>query len=240
MYENLCEAWPAIFCADITGYSTEVTGAAMLAATELLWEKTGRKFGNCPVVLRPCRSDCIPTALPTTWGVQSGGLSDFFWYGVLCGNCLGQCGCTSSSEVRFPDPVTISDVTIDGVSLPASGWSFYDGMTLIKTEGQWPLCQEWHDTSGEGVWTVTVTLGSDVPELGKLAVGILGVELMKAACGEECALPHAVTSVTRRGVSFTIDQDSPTGLYLPDKFISTFNPSNLQDRSRAWNPDDLA
>jgi len=133
----------------------------------------------------------------------------------------------------------VSGVVIDGVSLPTSGWAFYDGVRLVRVGAEWPMCQDWSVTSGLGAWSVTAAFGPELPDLGKLAVGILGVEIMKQMCGEECALPFKVASVSRRGVTMQRDSTGLTGLTIPDLFIKTFNPKGLLDRARVYSPDVL-
>jgi hypothetical protein len=128
-------------------------------------------------------------------------------------------------------------VSVDGVTLNASDWILYDGQRLVRVGGEWPWCQEWNAVTGVGTFMVTAAFGPEVPELGKLAVGILGVEIMKQMCGQDCALPYKTTSVSRRGVTITRDAEGLTGLTIPDLFIKTYNPHGIQDRIRAYSPD---
>lgn len=237
MYENLCEPWPATLCSDICGYSPTVTGAAFLAASETLWEATGRRFSNCPVTVRPCRSDCAPVDDRAVGGWPHPALVDGSWINVACGLCTGPCGCTTTSEIVLPDFARVSEVSVDGVVLGEGDWILYDGQRLVRVGAEWPWCQEWNVVTGAGVFSVTAAFGPEVPDLGKLAVGILAVEIMKQMCNEDCALPYKTTSVSRRGVSITRDAEGLTGLTIPDLFIKTYNPKGLQDRIRAWSPD---
>jgi hypothetical protein len=257
VFGDLCESWPVVWCCDLSQLSpppTGVTGYALEAASEILWEATGRQFGNCPVTVRPCRRNCgaeWPTDLVWADGILASTgypwptLLDGVWINLACGRCVGTCDCSFSSEVLFPDPVRIVDVTIDGESLPASGWVLYDGQRLVRTDGEWPLCQDWHVTGGPGAWSVTVQVGSPVPRLGQLAVGVLACEFVKACTlgSDGCDLPNWVLEVVRQGVRIRFGEVARfmehgfTGLYIPDKFIGTFNPSNIRDRARAYSPD---
>lgn len=237
MYENLCEPWPATLCSDICGYSPTVTGAAFLAASETLWNATGRQFNNCPVTVRPCRSDCAPVDDRSISGWPHPALVDGTWYNVACGTCIGQCGCTSTSEIILPDFARVTEVSVDGVVLGEGDWILYDGQRLVRVGAEWPRCQNWNVVTGVGVFTVTASFGPELSELGKLAVGILGTEVMKQMCGEDCALPHKTVSVSRRGVTIQRDAEGLTGLTIPDLFITTANPNKIQDRIRAWSPD---
>lgn len=255
MYGSLCEPWPLIWCGDISGINPEVTGHAAQAASEILWMATGQRFGNCPVTVRPCRQDCNQFPVDTrVWSAgvwQDSGwpyptLLNGEWINLACGLCAGQCSCSASSEVVLPDPVwEITEVVVDGTSIPASGYAIYDGVRLVRVGSEWPMCQDWEVTEGVGAWHLTARFGAPVPTLGQQAVGILAFEIAKQCCGMDCNLPPHITSVTRQGV--TMQKMNPkelldaglTGLYLPDMFISRYNPSGIMDRARAWSPDVL-
>ena len=256
MYGDLCQPWPVIWCGEITGVSPAVTGDALMAASEILWMATGHRFGNCAISLRGCRRDCsqFPGWLPwwdsvssmSSWGWPFPMLIDGLWFNLACGGCGDSCSCSSFSSIRFPEPVqSIESITIDGESLPASGYYLLDGQDLIKTEGEWPRCQDWHVTGGPGSWIINAAFGDPVPTLGQMAVGILTIELAKLFCGDRCAFPARTTSVTRQGVSYQIASakdfldDGLTGLDLPDRFIKMVNPQGIPDRARAYNVDDF-
>lgn len=255
MFDNLCEPWPFVWCGDISGVNPEVTGHAIMAASEVLWAATGRRFNNCPVTVRPCRQDCLEFPVDTriydrgvltstTWGWPFPTLVDGQFINLACGLCAGNCSCTMASEVLLPDYARIESVIIDGVSLPASGWALYDGQRLVKAEGEWPLCQDWKVRSpGVGAWSVTARFGPPLSTLGQEAVGILGLEIAKMCCGQACGLPASVIRVVRQGVSMeklsTSDflKEGLTGLSIPDRFITAMNPNHIMDRARAWSPD---
>lgn len=254
----LCEPWPLVGCCDFNdlAISPAITGVAYRAASEKLWLATGQRFGNCAVTFRPCRSDCTST-LPVDpwWGAGSvqptwGGatwptpaLIGGEWFNIACGSCLGDCGCTSTSEVVFPDPVTITSVEVDGVTLTeGADWVLYNGQRLVRLGGaEWPLCQNWTVADGPGTWKVVAAVGSEVPELGKMAVAKLTCELAKSCAGFKCDLPPGATQVTRAGVSITLPNDyiakGQTGITIVDMFIQSVNPKGLQDRARAYSPD---
>jgi hypothetical protein len=228
-----------MLCTDICGYSPVVTGAAFLAASEVLWGATGRQFGNCPVTVRPCRAECASyddRALDNGW--PHPGLYNGVWLNVACGVCgANACSCTNTSEVLLPEFARIVYVTVDGVVLNEDAWVLYDGVRLVRIGAEWPICQSWAVTGGVGAWSITASFGPELTDLGKLAVGILGVEIMKQMCGEDCALPFKTVSVTRRGVTMTRDTEGLTGLTIPDLFIRTYNPGKIQDRARIYSPD---
>ena len=217
---------------------------AVEVASEILWEATGRQFGTCPVTIRPCRRSCWDGygSRLSWWDGGSTGypypvLHDGQWYNIGCG-CPGDCSCNTTSEILLPDTLNeIIDIVIDGVSLPASGYVVYDSYRLVKVDGEWPLCQDWHVTGGPGAWSITASYGSPVTELGKLAVGVLAEQISLACLGQDCMLPERAVSVTTQGVAISmLDLDSfleagLTGLTIPDMFIRRYNPANITDRA---------
>ena len=166
-----------------------------------------------------------------------------------CGTCRSGCACSDADEIRLSHSAqSVSEVSIDGVVLPPSGYTLYDGFRLVRTDGgSWPLCQDWGATSGDGVFTVKAVFGEAVPALGSLAMGEVVPEMLKAcAGGEGCRLPSEVVSnITRQGVSktFLTSKDLADtrllGLPLADDFIRAFNPNGLESGAQIWNPDDV-
>lgn len=253
MYSNLCQSWPIIWCGDLTGINPAVTGHAAAAATEILWQATGRRFGNCPVKLRPCRRDCanewpqdviwLDGVLGSyTWGWPFPSLVNGVWLNLACGLCAGDCSCSTTSEVILEERMSIQSIEIDGVTLPPSGYVLYDGQRLVKAVGEWPLCQDWHVTGGPGSWAVNATVGTPVSELGQMAVGELAAEIAKHCSGLACSLSPFTQKVTRQGVTmervdFKQIVDDLSGLYLVAQFVHTYNPNRIRDRARAYSPD---
>jgi hypothetical protein len=171
------------------------------------------------------------------------------WLSAVCGTCVGSCGCNSASEIRLDVAAQeITQVLIDGVELPASGYAFYNGDVLTRTDGGlWPLCQDWSvPVSGMGAWSVTARFGRPVPALGRLAVGDVAC-LIARHCGGDasCELPPGLKSQTRAGstyVYFTpaeLRDAGSTGLTLVDRFLDVENPGRIQNGARIWNPDEF-
>jgi hypothetical protein len=251
VYGNLCEPWQVIWCGDVSGISPEVTGIAVESASEILWNSTGRRFGNCSVTLRPCRRDCPGFSDDLifrdgvihsgSWGWPSPTLVGGEWINLACGVCVGDCACKATSEVLFPDPVIINEIEVDGIVLTEDiDWVLYDGQRLVRIGSEWPRCQDWEAVEGEGTFKVVVQVGAEVPSLGQMAVGVLALEIAKLCEGKPCNLPPQVQRVIRQGVTHeTLDPDEPmlTGFWIPDRFIRTYNPNLLQDRARAYSPD---
>lgn len=242
---GLCAPWTPIFtCSLPTGAGT-VSGTALQAASETLYALSGRQFGLCTVTLRPCRSDCFQEVLPLPRPELIGGQ----WFNVACGaGCGDNCGCTSISEVILVGQISaVTAVKVDGVTLTKDvDYRLDDLRRLVRLGGHsWPRCNELNLADTQvGTWSVTVQTGVDVPALGELAVGVLTIEFAKAMlCDNTCQLPKPVQSLARQGVNITfldpnqVFQEGRTGLYLPDLFITTFNPRGRRQRSRVFNLD---
>lgn len=261
MYAALCEPWPLPPGCDTLTSSVPTTGAALVtgaaveAASEVLWERTGHQFGTCSQVLRPCRRDCWESTWQTPWwnGIgwpstwSSYASADYaLWWAADCGRCSGGCSCNEADTLVIPDPVqSITNVTVDGVTLlPLESWVLYDNKLLVRTDGErWPMCQDWTiPVTGVGAWSITASFGLPVPTSGQFAVAELAREFVAWCNGEECAIPYNASSVTRQGVSWSmpsVTDEDLLGMPMVTMFLNTFNPHGLRDRARAWNPDDF-
>lgn len=245
-----CSPWTPIWCKDLLPETAAISGAALEAATHILWAKSGRQYDECSVTWRPCRKDCWDGGWPFASSWNEYGTSwphpytyNGQWFNLGCGGCVGTCSCTALQMVALPDPVaSITSVKIDGATLPASGYTVYDYRTLLRVDGGlWPICNDLNKPStAVGTWEITATVGVAVPTLGKMAVGELAYELALACVGNRnCALPSAVQSIVRQGVSMTfldpneMFADGKLGLRLCDLFIGTVNPQGLQMRAQA-------
>jgi hypothetical protein len=224
-----CTEQPFSDTDDPTAADDQVTFETM--ATTYLWEWTGRRYGTCPEVIRPCRRGCSE-AVGTFWwsnlhaplaaslgmygGLVGGGWLPVFIQGgpafLACGDCgMGDgCSCTYVSSIRLPGPVSsVTEVQIDGVVLDPSAYRL-DGARLVRTDGiRWPNCQDMSiDPPADGTWTVAYERGLAVPTGGQVAAGILASELAKAACADSsCKLPQRLQTVTRQGVTMALLDD---------------------------------
>lgn len=249
-YVPVCEPWP-VGCVDWSGVNPAATGAAVQGASEWLWALSGRQFGSCPVLLRPCREDCDVGPRGWWWDGWSWPTDRFTpgWLAAACGSCSAGCACSATSVLNLAHPVqSISQVLVDGVELPASGYALYDGFRLVRVDGTWPTCQDWNvPVSGVGAWSVLAPYGFPVPTLGELAMGEAAREFALACTPDAtCRLPSRVTSVVRQGVTHNfatlaeLAEADATGLPLVDRFIDAVNPGHIRHRPGIWNPDDFA
>lgn len=244
-----CEPWPYV-CDDFpespTSEELVLIDQSVEIATEILWHRTKRRFGLCEVTLRPCRRECPSVS----FGFGFGGFqlhSPFMTWpfpvlhagtfiNLACGSCGDNCSCGVVHEVVLPYPVAeIVAVVIDGIVLPDSAYRVDNHRLLVRVDGEdWPLCNDLAlEDSEVGTWSVTATYGLAVPPLAQLAVGQLASAIFKACAGaKDCPLPATtVRQITRQGVTKVFfDADSAfakgkIGLYYPDLFIHTYNPS---------------
>lgn len=248
-----CADWEPTWCEELSAASAAVTGTFIGPATEALWAASGRRFGLCEVTLRPCRRECSGDVWPPQASLLAGwgggpwpALIGGQWYNLTCGGCAGDCSCTTLQEALLPTPVhTVTQVKLDGTVMATGSYRVDDNRILVRTDGgTWPTCQDLSlpDTA-DNTWSVTVSVGEDVPDLGKLAVGELTGEMAKACVGDKCILPRPIQSLVRQGVSMNfvdpneLFSNGRIGLYFSDLFIQTFNPNGLKSRSRTYNVD---
>lgn len=248
-------AWPVepLCCASWDAATPEQRAAVAAVTTEILWAITGRRFGVCPVTVRPCKAPCDTygrrPAYPYVGGAGAGSFSPALVDGAWingCGQCVTDCGCGPLCEVVLPGPVDqIIAVRLDGDVVPAAGYRVDDHRRLVRTDGEcWPYCQHLDQPDTEpGTFSVTYGLGIPVPAAGRYAAGVYACELIKACVGEACRLPRRVTQVTRQGVTwqlldpFEFLENGLTGLYEVDAWVKAVNPDGLSRAARVYSPD---
>lgn len=230
-----CE-WPVVGCGDcdaLNELETPQDGRVSADqirefATGFLWAVTGRKFGVCPVSVRP-----VARCGPSTWndpvGAWEPALIGGEWHNLTCGACSGQCGCDAPGVV-LPGPVSeVTQVTIDGVTVDPSEYRIDSRAVLVREDGAWPTTQDLDLPAGApGTWQIDYLRGVPVPTGGQVAAGLLACELAKAVCGRrDCQLPQRVQSVTRDGMSLTMLDpfdgftDGQTGIWAIDAWVSS-------------------
>lgn len=254
--------WPLLFpctgmqpptsgCTHLDDLSTAARDNVIEAATEYLWNWSGRRYGLCTNTVRPCRYDCFR---PTTYGPVYRGSVPYSAYRFgdplflpCTSNCSGPCACGDVEEVELPKPVdSVSQVLLDGAVLDPSAYRVDNNRWLVRTDGgSWPRCQdmESNPASDPNTFAVTYDQGVPVPSGGQIAAGTLSCEFAKKLCDDStCQLPERITSITREGVSLTI-QDSfdnlfstgTTGLFLVDGWLASV--MSFKRGSRISSPD---
>lgn len=238
-----CQNWsPSEVCFHPPeGATEELQDFALQVATEILWRRSGRRYGLCAVTLRPCKRDCLPAG---PWIPQLGSMSPSaswpfpalvggVWINIACG-CRTGCSCTRVEEVVLPYPVAqVDEVLIDGMALDPLAYRVDEWSRLVRVDGgTWPRCNDLSKNATEvGTWSVTASYGEVVPSSGSLAVGELATEIMKSCLNLDCKIPAAATSISRQGVNIDLLDASfgkNIGLRWSDLFIATVNPSRSQ------------
>ncbi len=253
-----CEPWTPVWPTGgdcnvllLTG-AAAVTGTAVQAASEILYQLTAQRFGLCRVKLRPCRQSCSSTFPWGEWWQYGTYPQPYWWagtwYNLTCGACPGDtCSCVAIEETVLPGPVyDIVEVKLNGVILERNvDYRVDDYRKLVRLGGElWPFCQNMNLADTEDTtWSVTVDYGEIVPAIGSLAVGELAAEIVKYLLCLECQLPQGVVDISRQGVSMSIASIADlfkTGfiqLRMCDLFIKTSNPNHMQARAGIYDID---
>jgi len=255
---TLCSTWiteaELIECGECDAGSLPALRVAEIvnAASDLLYRLSGRQWpGVCEDVIRPCRcSSCsldpwysLASSIP--WAVRDNGA----WINVTCGCGGGEpCGCGGDAlALPYYPVISVIEVLIDGAVF--SAWRLDRGGILQRTDGgSWPCCQDRSlAITEDGTWQVTYEFGADPPQSAKEAARALAIETVKACTSDKtCRLPRGTTSVTRRGVSYSIEsinlisglRQTQTGLPEVDLWLASVNPDGLRSRARVLSPDD--
>jgi hypothetical protein len=230
-----CAPWTPILTCDLPDHLATAPGAPpnplwtdmVRTATRILWAATGRRFGYCRAVERPM-------SLP----------------------CGCECGCTISCGDPWHDLSTIrlsrrpvaqlNEIVFDGQIQRLDQFAVAtDGTVVSLGDAEFPTEQDVQlPLSEPGTWMIDYLYGKQVPDLGRMAVGELAIELGKACNSDSsCKLPQRVQTISRQGMSVTLldTQDHLKnglwGLTLVDQFISTENPNRLRRSARIFRAD---
>lgn len=248
---GLCE-WCIRECCDPSQPIPEdVAGWSQQMAKEILYDLSGRQFGVCIAVERPCPSrPCDGYGVGYNLdvvGTQQG------WSLVTqhCGCARRSCECRDRPTVRLARRpiVEVLEVKIDGAILDPSHYALARtphgrGMrVLARTDGApWPSCNDRFAPDTEtGVWSITYKYGNPVPTGGQIAAGILACELAKACLGDDtCRLPQRIQtrSVNGQTVGFLdkldVIKDGRTGIAEIDQWLVAVNPAGLRRRAKVF------
>lgn len=240
-------------CEDWATFSPAVQADATAYATTVMWAVTGRQFGLCSKVVRPCGRyrQNTPSIVGFEWlgyGYGAGMLGPYIdstgtWRNCVCPNAC--CSCNARCQVLLPGPVdSVTEVQVDGVVVLASAYRVDDRRLLVRTDGEcWPDCNDYDVDAGTGFFQVTYSRGKPVPAPVAGAAGVLACEYAKACIGAPCRLPGRVSSITRQGVTINmVDTDTLirrrlTGILEVDQVILSYNPNGLIRRPSIWSPD---
>lgn len=249
-----CPDWPVVYPSDCTAMD-EVAEPLVFEQIAADYLRAWTGYGTCPVLLRPCRSDCDSFA--TFWGYgpftrgtaarKSRGfgwgpaLINGQWYNLGCGACGDDCSCGSgAAALRLPGPVAaITTVLVGGELLHSSAYRVDNHALLVRTDGgAWPTCQDMSEPAdGPNAFSVDYLHGIEVPIGGQLAAGALACELAKATIGDtSCQLPRRIQTIARQGLTTTFldsmdDLDKGrTGIWLVDSWVASVTNAPVAGR----------
>src|SRR5512139_2862585 len=100
-------------------YSAAVAqrAAAVSLASDVLWALSGRQYGVCTYIVRPCIQTEWCYRYPSTL-VTSYELSWYDWVTWSCGCCYGNCTLSGPGAVHLPGPAQdVMEVVVNGVIL---------------------------------------------------------------------------------------------------------------------------
>ncbi|WP_280248808.1 hypothetical protein [Nocardia abscessus] len=215
---------------------------AIDTAVAVLWSFTGRVFGCCPRIVRPCPRERAGTLvwLPGLlwWPELDGGV----WRNVLCG-CGPSCSVNGPGVVHLAGGVcSVTEVKIDGAVIDSSLYVL-EGDRLYATSGRWPQQDLQKPAGSPGTWTVEYLEGAPPPAGAAQMVGLLAREFWNACTGGKCRLPRRVESVTRQGVSMrmmdpaALFEKKQTGIEEVDLWVAAVNPYGHSQPPAVSSPD---
>lgn len=206
---------------------------ALDLATSTLIMLTNNRVGTCPVTIRPCprvsRCGC-------EW-------SPHIRDGVWVNGCAHRTECAPLSEIDLPGPVGyLVGMKVDGVGIDLfdGNWRLDDGHLLVWQGGGTSPVPDYQNLSlpdsAAGTWSVTYSQSYQPGPQGRVAVALLAAQYLEACKPKgKCDLPKGVRTVTRAGVSFTIDAglfpNGETGIEMVDVFIRKWAPSGSPRRA---------
>lgn len=223
---------------------------AITWATSVMYARTGRQFGVCPITVRPCGYQNCGNGLGNFWGWgwQGSTWTPYLWNGQWF-NCIcpGVCCCDPDQQVRLDGPVqSIISVTISGVVLDPAAYRVDNYQWLVRQDGgRWPQCPNMDNPAGgENVFEVTYAKGRAVPEDVLQATAILACEYEKRCAGDSsCRLSSRIVSMTRQGADFQFVAPEDmlrlglTGINEVDEVIANYNPHGLKAPLRVFAPE---
>jgi hypothetical protein len=214
-------------------------GIVLQAASDLMWQLSGRQFGLWRVTARP-----IPFCghymawAPAWWGYPG--------WAAPSAQHWRPCSCNYYPYVHLGRaPIaSIQSVRVDGAVVDPSTYRVDEHNYLVHLDGtSWPMCSNLLDASDQpGVFEVSWTYGVQVPVTGKTACALLAVRLSyELAEDEACAIPVNASNVTAEGVTIRLDtsamaENGRTGMLIPDMWLESVCPGGPKKMGGGFDP----
>jgi len=221
-----CETWPVEWPCDVAAYTPEALDIAASLAQQLLWALSGYRVGLCTYreAFRPASSGGCGYPYKDSYGNWRNG-----------GNASHLC-CRVLLTHR---PVEkIESVTDQGVVLDPADYVL-EGSWLRNRVACWSIVADCADPE----LLVVYQAGVPLPAGAGLAVGEIGCEYLNAMDSKPCRLPSRATSITRQGVTVTLDTAAEfvgrgrIGLPVADAWLESVVGIGPRVASRVYSPD---
>lgn len=228
-------------CPDWAAADAGLKTIASARAAKFLWAASGRIYGACPRVVRPCGEDCSDYS--TYWGPsQASGFTPILqangnYINCRSGSChCNPCDCCYVCGIELEWPVaSITEVLVDGLVIPPAQYFVADRKKLIKRSGCFPNCQNLALPSDtEGTFEVTYVFGLPLDVAGQAALDTLACEFLKQCHGQACKLPARWRTLTREGITMeafddlTVLDQGRIGILEVDSWLASVNPNRVQ------------
>ena len=229
---GVCDGWAEV--------PAERQATALELASSFLWAATGRRYGVCPVTIRPSQPggpEAVYRAYPVAPGLASLGVpgGPFLfggrWFNSGCATAC--CGASACAVVLRGPVASVDEVTVGEDTIPPSSYRVDisgGAYLLVRIDGEcWPVCQTVAAEPGEaGSFVVTYGYGLALPLALQVAAAMLACEYASALAGGPCKLPAKMTRLSRQGVEVELEPPAPddgrTGIREVDDVISSLNP----------------
>jgi hypothetical protein len=221
-----CEEWPIVWPCVIANADPDILDAAQSLAEQLLWALSGYRVGRC--VFREAFRPAAAGGCGFPYKDENG-----YWRNG------GRTGSSCCRVLLTHRPViSVTSVTEPGHLLDPAEYVL-EGSWLRSRNGCWPMAAECEDPELQ----VTYLAGVPFPAGTAAAVGEVACEYLTALEGGQCRLPSRATSITRQGVTVTLDTAADfvargrIGLPITDAWLESVVGVGPRVASRVYSPD---
>ncbi|MFZ4431563.1 MAG: hypothetical protein ACOYOQ_00050 [Microthrixaceae bacterium] len=229
---GVCEPWITTddLPCDLSEASDEQIAVAIEAATEWLYDATCQAYpGSCSAIIRPRR--------------EHHGYCQQSLYTAHSASSVSKPAVDLTAAV--PGPITeVVEVTVAGTVVDPAEYALVNARWLVRREpstlSPWPVQDyDWAADSERG-WTVEVVYGAAPPSPLRLAAAELACQLLKRWLGKECDLPDNASSITRGGVTVSLQARAEGKIGIPlidaivDAYGCTQRERRLVDPAKPW------